>query len=81
MSSTSHEAPVTDSENGPLHRTIGRKLLILFIIGDILGAGVYALTGTVSGEVGGALWVPFVIAFLVAALTASSYAELVGKFP
>jgi amino acid transporter len=66
---------------GPLRRTIGRKLLVLFIIGDILGAGVYALTGEVAGEVGGALWIPFVIAFVVAVLTAGSYAELVGKYP
>src|SRR5215203_3097550 len=69
------------ADDGPLNRTIGRKLLILFIIGDILGAGIYALTGEVAGEVGGALWVPFVVAFVVAALTASSYAELVGKYP
>lgn len=70
-----------DEDNGPLKRTIGRKLLLLFIIGDILGAGVYALSGKVAGEVGGALWIPFVVAFVVAALTASSYAELVGKYP
>jgi amino acid transporter len=69
------------ADDGPLNRTIGRKLLILFIVGDILGAGIYALTGEVAGEVGGALWIPFVVAFVVAALTASSYAELVGKYP
>jgi len=72
---------VAPDEHGPLKRSIGRNLLLLFIIGDILGAGVYALTGKVAGEVGGALWIPFVIAFVVAALTAGSYAELVGKYP
>ena len=56
-------------------------MLILFIVGDILGAGIYALTGKVAGEVGGAIWVPFLVAFLLAALTATSYAELVGKYP
>jgi amino acid transporter len=65
----------------PLKRAIGPKLLILFIIGDILGTGVYALTGTVAGQVGGALWVPFLIGFVIAMLTAMSYVELVTKYP
>jgi APA family basic amino acid/polyamine antiporter len=65
----------------PLRRAIGPKLLILFIIGDILGTGIYATTGSVAGKIGGALWLPFVIGFAVALLTAASYAELVGKYP
>ncbi len=69
------------SDGTPLHRAIGPKLLILFIIGDILGTGIYATTGSVAGKVGGALWLPFVIGFAVALLTAASYAELVGKYP
>ncbi|MGY0486115.1 APC family permease [Streptomyces sp. WG-D5] len=65
----------------PLHRAIGPKLLILFVIGDILGTGIYATTGKVAGKVGGALWLPFAIGFVVALLTAASYVELVGKYP
>ena len=64
-----------------LKRVIGPKLLFFFVIGDILGTGIYALVGSVAGEIGGALWVPFVGAFLVAFLTAFSYLELVGKYP
>jgi APA family basic amino acid/polyamine antiporter len=64
-----------------LNRVIGPKLLFFFVIGDILGTGIYALTGSVAGQIGGALWVPFVGAFLVAFLTAFSYLELVGKYP
>ncbi|MBC6447246.1 APC family permease [Actinokineospora xionganensis] len=64
-----------------LKRVIGPGLLLLFVVGDIIGTGVYALTGTVAGKVGGALWLPFLIAFLVAFLTAFSYLELVGKYP
>lgn len=64
-----------------LKRAIGPKLLILFVIGDILGTGIYATTGKVAGKVGGALWVPFAIGFVVALLTAASYVELVGKYP
>ena len=60
---------------------MGSKLLLLFIIGDILGAGVYAVTGQMAGIVGGIVWVPFVVAFIVATLTALSYLELVTKYP
>ncbi|PKK15045.1 APC family permease [Thermomonospora sp. CIF 1] len=69
------------AQTGELRRVIGRKVLALFVVGDILGAGIYALVGKVAGEVGGAIWVPFVTAFVLAALTASSYAELAGKYP
>ncbi|CAM4125477.1 APC family permease [Bordetella tumulicola] len=68
-------------EHTPLKRVMGPKLLLLFIIGDILGTGVYALTGQVAAEVGGAAWAPFLVAFLVALLTAFSYLELVTKYP
>ncbi|MFF1381780.1 APC family permease [Streptomyces sp. NPDC058308] len=77
---TPSTAPAPE-EDGALHRAIGPKLLILFVIGDILGTGIYATTGKVAGKVGGALWVPFAIGFVVALLTAASYVELVGKYP
>jgi APA family basic amino acid/polyamine antiporter len=64
-----------------LKRAIGPKLLLFFVVGDILGTGIYALTGQVAGKVGGALWIPFLIAFVVAFMTAFSYLELVGKYP
>lgn len=69
------------SQPTELKRVMGPRLLLLFIIGDILGTGVYALTGQVAGEVGGAAWAPFLIAFAVATLTAFSYLELVTKYP
>ena len=56
---------------------MGPWLLLLFIVGDILGAGVYAVTGQMAGYVGGVLWLPFLLAFVVATLTAFSYLELV----
>ena len=67
--------------SGELKRVMGPKLLLLFIVGDILGTGVYALTGDVAAEVGGAAWAPFLVAFVVAGLTAFSYLELVTKYP
>jgi APA family basic amino acid/polyamine antiporter len=64
-----------------LRKAITGPLLYLFILGDVLGAGIYALMGVLSGEVGGALWAPLVLALLLALLTAGSYAELVTKYP
>ena len=64
-----------------LKRVMGPKLLLLFIVGDILGAGVYAVTGTMAGTVGGIVWLPFLLAFVVATLTAFSYLELVTQYP
>jgi amino acid transporter len=72
---------VTEDQQPALKRTIGRTVLLLFVVGDILGAGIYALTGTVAAEVGGAIWVPFLAAFVLAALTATAYAELVARYP
>lgn len=64
-----------------LHRVMGPWLLLLFIVGDILGTGIYALTGQVAKQVGGVVWLPFLVAFVVAMITAFSYLELVTKYP
>ena len=68
-------------ESHELKRVMGPGLLLLFIVGDILGTGVYALTGNIAGEIGGAAWAPILIAFVVATITAFSYLELVTKYP
>ncbi|MDT0309374.1 APC family permease [Streptomyces sp. DSM 44917] len=73
--------PPSREEHTELKRVIGPGLLLLFIVGDILGTGAYALTGRVAAEVGGAVWLPFLCAFAVALLTATSYLELVTKYP
>ncbi|SDU54313.1 APC family permease [Jiangella alkaliphila] len=75
------EAPRQPAEQPSLKRVMGPSLLLLFVVGDILGTGVYALTGQVAAEVGGAAWLPFLVAFIVAILTAFSYLELVTKYP
>jgi len=73
--------PETVEDQPQLRRVMGPGLLLLFVVGDILGTGVYALTGDVAAEVGGAAWVPFLAAFLIATVTALSYLELVTKYP
>src|SRR5262245_45737538 len=79
--SGSMTTPETVEDQPQRRRVMGPGLLLLFVVGDILGTGVYALTGDVAAEVGGAAWVPFLAAFLIATITAFSYLELVTKYP
>ena len=77
-----HAEPASAAQrDSPLDAAITKKMLLLFIIGDILGGGIYARTGEVAGEIGGAIWTGFALAAIIAAFTAASYAELVSKYP
>ena len=70
------------TRNGPrLRRELGLVLLSLYGIGTILGAGIYVLIGEVAGQAGIHTPVAFVVASLVAGLSALSYAELSARFP
>ncbi|MGV2921413.1 APC family permease [Streptomyces alfalfae] len=73
--STTADAPTA------LKKALTTPLLYFFILGDVLGAGVYVLVGQVAADSGGAVWVPLVAALCLALLTATSYAELVTKYP
>ncbi|EPH00335.1 hypothetical protein HMPREF1531_02443 [Propionibacterium sp. oral taxon 192 str. F0372] len=70
-----------ETSESSLARVMSPGVLLLFIMGDILGTGIYALTGTIARQVGGVVWLPFLIAFVVAFMTAFSYLELVTKYP
>jgi APA family basic amino acid/polyamine antiporter len=82
---TTDTSPGTSAEPASgktaLKRNISGRMLYLFILGDVLGAGIYALVGQIAGEVGGVTWVPMLVALGLALLTAASYAELVTKYP
>ncbi|MFG3153802.1 APC family permease [Streptomyces sp. NPDC048219] len=73
--------PSADVPGPALKRALTTPLLYFFILGDVLGAGVYVLVGQVAADAGGAVWVPLVVALLLALLTAASYAELATKYP
>ncbi|MFD5102617.1 APC family permease [Streptomyces albidochromogenes] len=73
--------PPTAPPGPALKQTLTTGLLYFFILGDVLGAGVYVLVGEVAADSGGAVWVPLVVALLLAMLTAASYAELATKYP
>jgi basic amino acid/polyamine antiporter, APA family len=68
-------------ETDSLKRVFGLPTLIIYGVGDILGAGIYAVVGKIAGISGTLVWAAFLTAMVVAALTALSYAELGSRFP
>lgn len=67
---------------GPgLKRSLGLTLLTLYGIGVTVGAGIYVLVGKVSGEAGFFAPWSFLVAAILAGLTALSYGELASRFP
>ncbi|WP_019180500.1 APC family permease [Microbacterium yannicii] len=74
-------AAPSPASSGGLKRAVGGFLLFAFIVGDTLGAGIYTLVGSMAADVGGVIWLPLLIALVVALLTAGTYAELITKYP
>ena len=64
-----------------LKRELGLLSTILYGIGIILGAGIYALIGVGAGLAGNLLWLSFLVSAVVAIFTGLSYAELSSMFP
>ena len=64
-----------------LIRRLSLPLLIFYGIGTILGAGIYVLVGKVAGEAGFYTPFSFLLASILAAFSAFSYAELAARFP
>lgn len=64
-----------------LKRRIGPGLLTAYGVGVMVGAGIYVLVGAVAADAG--VWAPasFLIAGLIAAPTALSYAEFSTRLP
>lgn len=71
----------TSVETNSLKRVFGLPTLVIYGVGDILGAGIYAVIGKIAGLSGSLVWAAFLTAMVVAALTALSYAELGSRFP
>jgi len=64
-----------------LRRSLGLPLIFLYGLGTTIGAGIYALTGTVAGLAGMQAPVSFGIAALLATFTAMSFAEFSSRHP
>jgi APA family basic amino acid/polyamine antiporter len=72
--------------NGPaspaaLHRALGLVEVTAGGVGIIIGAGIYVLLGAATAHAGPLVWVAFLVAAALSALTGLSYAELSSMFP
>ncbi|NOZ58217.1 MAG: amino acid permease [Euryarchaeota archaeon] len=68
-------------EYGGLRREVGLPEAVVYGAGIIIGAGIYSLIGEAAATAGNALWLAFLLAALISAFTALSYAELGSMFP
>ncbi|MEM0372729.1 MAG: APC family permease [archaeon] len=59
-----------------LRRVVGFNELLIYSIGVIFGAGIYALIGKAAGATGPSVWLSFLFAAIIASFTGLSYAEL-----
>jgi APA family basic amino acid/polyamine antiporter len=64
-----------------LSRVLGLTEVTASGVGIIIGAGIYVLIGEAADQAGATLWLGFVLAALLSALTGLSYAELASMYP
>ena len=76
-----HTAAEDILEHSELKRSITGKQLYFYVVGDVLGSGIYVLVGLVAAAVGGAFWMAFLVGVAIAIITGLAYAELVTKYP
>jgi len=75
------QTPAEADSPTELKRAITGRLLFFYVLGDVLGSGIYVLVGVVAGAVGGAFWSAFAVGVLIATLAGLAYAELATKYP
>src|SRR5687767_11194184 len=64
-----------------LVRTMGLAALVIYGVGDMLGAGIYGLVGRAAGQMGNAVWAAFAASMVAALLTGLSYASIGSRYP
>ncbi|MBX2805377.1 MAG: amino acid permease [Hyphomicrobiales bacterium] len=73
------EMPITPK--GRLLRRINLPLLMLYGLGATIGAGIYVVIGETAASAGYYLPLAFLIAAIIAGLSAASFAELATRYP
>ena len=81
MSVMSRTANSAEKQQPSLKRALSLPLVTFYGLGNILGAGIYVLIGKVVAYAGIFAPVSFLVAALLACLSAFAYAELAARFP
>jgi basic amino acid/polyamine antiporter, APA family len=81
MPATDLAPPTPAGEAVTLARRLDLPLAVLFGLGVTIGAGIYVLIGATAGRAGMHAPLAFLLAALVMAPTAASFAELAGRMP
>jgi APA family basic amino acid/polyamine antiporter len=72
---------VSESVAPALRRDLSLGEVVVYGVGLILGAGIYAVLGAAAGAAGEGVAGSFLLAAVVASFTGLSYAELASRFP
>jgi APA family basic amino acid/polyamine antiporter len=73
--------PDPSASAAPLRRVLGLTEVTAGGVGIIIGAGIYVLLGAATAQAGPLVWLAFLVAAVLSALTGLSYAELSSMFP
>jgi amino acid transporter len=60
---------------------MGLFSLVVYGVGDMVGAGIYGTVGDAAVQMGNAVWLSFVFSMVAAVLTGLSYACLASRYP
>jgi len=60
---------------------MGLFSLVVYGVGDMVGAGIYGTVGDAALQMGNAVWLSFVFSMVAAVLTGLSYACLASRYP
>ncbi len=60
---------------------MGLFSLVVYGVGDMVGAGIYGTIGIAAGFMGNAVWLAFIVSMIAALLTGFSYASLGSRYP
>jgi len=70
-----------EKQGNQLSRSIGLFALIVYGVGDMVGAGIYGTIGVAAGHMGNAVWLSFLVSMAAALLTGLTYASLSSRYP
>jgi basic amino acid/polyamine antiporter, APA family len=81
MATNSGSETIFDEKNPSLGRTLGFLPITAAGVGMVIGAGIFVLIGTVHRHSGSLTWLAYLVAGIMAMVTAVAYMEMAKQFP